>query len=298
MESELKKKIERIKAFIKVDKIVSGEKNSPRAIKFYYIVNGVAYRKFHSDRGFMHCRVSKSGKFEDSDVCYQPDTVSKYIGEGTRVVELGPGQGANIFYLANKHPDATFIGVDLKPPKVPKKGPKNVRLIRGNYEDMSAVESGSADVVFGIETVVHCSDKDKVLNEVARVLKPNGVFILYDYATKKGFDEYQPYQQLTIDLVSKCGACARIESDAQWDEHFKNAGLTKISKTDLTKETLPDLHRLAMTARRVMDHPKRIKIVFGLFPRTFTNNILIGYLGEDGVREGIGYYNEWIYRKG
>ena len=297
MESELKKKLERIEKFLNIGKIVDGEKNSPRAIRAYYRINGFAYRKFHSDRGFMHFRVSPNGKMEENDIFYQPDTVSGYIKPGAKVVELGPGQGANIFYLAKKHPDASFVGIDLRPPKLKKCAPSNVRLIRGNYEDMSEIESGTADVVFGIETVVHSSDKDGVFSEVARVLKPGGVFVLYDYATAKSFGEYLPYQQTAIELISKCGASAMLESDAMWDEHFSKAGLDKISKTDLADKTIPDLHRLALTARRVMDHDGRIRLVFGLMPRTLTNNILIGYIAEDSVKEHIFYYYEWIYEK-
>ena len=245
----------------------------------------------------MHFRVSKGDKIEENDVFYQPDTVMRHIPKNGRVLELGPGQGANMFYLAQKRPDATFVGVDLKPPKTPKRAPENIRFIRGNYADLSMIESGSVDVAFGIETVVHCSDKDKVFAEVSRVLKPNGVFILYDYITPKAFEEYKPYEQTAIDVISKGGASARIESDAEWDAHFEKAGFDKISKTYLSREGIPDLHRLANLASRVLDNDKRAKFVFRFLPRKFTNNIIIGYLAEDSLKEGLFYYNEWIYRK-
>lgn len=297
MESELYKKIERIKAFINTDKILKGDKNSIGRIRFYYFINRPAYRRFHSDRGFMHFRVSMSGKIEEHDAFYQPDTVSKLTPQGGKVVELGSGQGANIFYLCKKRPDASFVGTDLTPPKMPKPRPVNLRLLRCDYGNMSEVESGSADVVFGIETVVHCSDKDRVFSEVNRVLKKGGLFVLYDYATVKPFDENEPLAKLAIDLISKCGACARIEGDEEWEEHFEKNGFEKVSKTDYGKQILPDLERLERSARRVMDKDGRLKWVFRLFPRTFTNNILIGYLGADAFKEGIFYYNEWIYRK-
>lgn len=297
MESELKKKLDRIQQFIKIDKIIKGEKNSPRAIRKYYKINKPAYKRFHSNRGFMHFRISKGDTIRENDVYYQPDTISSYIKSGATVVELGPGQGANIFYLSAKHKDATFTGIDLNPPKMPKNAPNNLKLIRENYENMDTIDSQSVDVVFGIETVVHCSDKDRVFSEIYRVLKPNGVFILYDYATVKEFNEYLPYEQTAIDLVSKCGAAARVESDLQWEKHFENGGFEKISKTDFGKNTLPDLHRLFITAKKIIDNDRRVKFVFRFLPKTFTNNILIGYIAEDCVKEGIFYYNEWIYKK-
>ena len=153
------------------------------------------------------------------------------------------------------------------------------------------------DLVFGIETIVHCSDKDRLFREVNRILKPNGVFIVYDYASVKPYEENEDYECKLLDLVSKCGASARIESDLQWDVHFKNCGFEKISKTDLGQAIIPDLHRLALTAKKIMDHDRRLRIAFAVLPRTLTNNILIGYLGEDCYKNRLAYYNEWIYKK-
>ena len=297
MESELKRKLERIKKYVKIDGLIDGDKNSVKKIRKYYRINKLAYRKFHSDNGFMHFRVSKSGKFEDSDTYYQPNVVEKFIPNGGTVVELGSGQGANIFYLAKKRPDANFTGYDLLPPKVPKKGFDNLRLIKADYSNMSEVESESADVVFGIETLVHCSDKEKVFAEINRILKKGGILVLYDYTTVKEFDEYLDYEKTVIEIISKCGACAMIESDKKWSRYFEKTGYEKISETDLGKETLPDLHHLMLTASKIMNKERRIKFAFKFLPKNLTNNILIGYLGEDSVKEGIFYYKEWIYKK-
>ena len=297
MASELENKLERVKKFVKLEKIIDGDKNSPRAIRSYYRINGAAYRRFHSDRGFMHFRVSKGDKMEKDDIFYQPDTVLRHIPRNASVLELGPGHGANLFYLAGKRPDANFIGVDLKPPKKPKTAPNNLSFVRGNYAYLNMIESESVDLAFGIETVVHCSDKDKVFAEVARVLKPNGIFIVYDYVILKAFEEYKPYEQTVIDIISKGGAAARIESDKEWDAHFEKAGLEKIFKTHFSKEVLSDLNRLALTAGRILNSDKRSKLFFKIFPKRFTNNVIIGYLAEDCVKEGLFYYNEWIYKK-
>lgn len=297
MESELLKKIEKIKAVLPVDKILNGENNSVRAIKRYYRINHFAYKKFHSDQGFMHFRISPSGKIEPSDVFYQPNVISSYIPKDAKVVELGSGQNANICYLAKKHPDSSFTGYDLKPVKLPKNAPKNIKIIRGDYGDMRDIPSGTVDLVYGIETIVHCSDKEKVFSEVYRILKPNGKFIVYDYATEKPFLKCLPYEQTAIDLISKCGASARIESDEEWENHLVKCGFKLISTTDFAKQTIPDLKRLKKIASKVIDDDKRLKFVFKFLPRALTNNIIIAYLGEDVCREDLFYYNEWIYER-
>ena len=297
MESELKRKLEKLETIVGVNKIIAHGDHSVKAIKRYFKVNHFAYKKFHSDRGFMHFRVSKNGKIETDDVYYQPDVVSKYIPKGAKVVELGSGQGSNLCYLAKKHEDAFFTGYDLQPVKLKKGAPKNLRIIRGNYSDMKEIESGTIDVVYGVETVVYCSDKEVVFNEVRRILKSGGVFIVYDYATPKPFESYAPYEKTAIDLISVCGASARIESDEEWDNHFKNCGFERISKTDLHEETMPDLYRLMRKASKVVEVKRRANFVFKFLPATFTGNVIIGYLGADACKEGLFYYNEWIYRK-
>ena len=297
MASELRGKLERIEAFINIDNLINGEKNSNREVRRYFRINKPAYRRFHSDQGFMHFRISKNGKIEANDVFYQPDTVNNYIPEGANVLELGPGQGANIFYLCNKRPDVTFTGIDLLPPKMPRGKFKNLTLIRSDYSNMSYIESESMDLVFGIETIVHCSKKDEVFSEVNRILKKDGIFIVYDYATKKEYDEYQDYEKKAIDLISKCGAAARIESDSMWEERFINHGFDRVSKIDYAKEIIPDLDHLKEIASKIMDNDKRLKKTFRFLPVTMTNNILIGYIGVDCYKEGIASYIEWIYKK-
>ena len=295
-ESELKKKIERLDKLLNLPKIIGKFDNSPSSIRRYYRINSWAYRKFHSDRGFMHLRITRGEKMQPNDIFYQPDVIARFIPENGAVVELGPGQGANIFYLAAKFPCASFTGVDLKPPKKRKDLP-NVVFRKGDYADLSFIPDGSADVVYGIETIVHNTDKERIMREVFRILRPGGVFVVYDYALIKEYGEYLPFEQTAIDVTSGGGACARIESQAAWETHFKACGFDVEQLTPLTREILPDLKRLCRKSKHIMDHDRRVRIVFRLFPSLFVNNILVGYLGYDCYNEGGGNYDEWICRK-
>ena len=176
---KLHAKIEAMGQFLNLDKYIQGEKNSLEQIRSYFKVNDWAYRHFHSQDGFMHFRISQNGCFTDDDVYYQPDAVSKYIKAGDVVMELGFGQGANLLYLAHCHPDARFIGVDLSPLKR-KDVPKNVSTYQQDYSSLSQFEDNSVDVMYAFETVVHNTDKEKIYREVCRVLKPNGVIVVFD----------------------------------------------------------------------------------------------------------------------
>ena len=298
MLKDISEKVAHLRTLTDIDALTEGEKNSKRSIRSYFRINHVFYRRFHSEEGFMHFRVTKGESMTDADLYYQPDVVSRHIKPGARVLELGFGQGANLRYLAAKHPDASFTGVDLLPPEK-KEFPENVTLIKGDYTSLPQLGSCSFDVIFGIETIVYCSDKVKLFKEMARLLKPSGVFIIYDYYLDRPFETFTEDERTAITLISKCGAGAMIEPREKWEGDMAKAGLRVESFEDLSKETLPDLERLARKAARVLeDHPRSARAMFRLAPRHFTNNVIIGYLGFDACRDGIMSYPEWVCRRG
>ena len=294
--SALAKKIEKIESIVDISKLINKEANSVKKIQKYYRINDIAYRRFHSNKGFMHFRVTIDGELKDDDELYQPNVVSEYIHDGDTVLELGSGQGANIKYLAEKHPNASFIGIDLYP-KLDNSAPKNIKIYKQDYSSLPFIESESIDVIYGIETIVHCSDKEKVFKEISRILKKGGILVLYDYTLTKELEDFSSYEQTAVKIISKGGACALIESFDAWNKYIKATGFTEIKTSDLHKEILPDLKRLERKANKIMKSDKRIKLFMHLMPKTFTNNLIVGWIGFDAYNEGVGYYSEWIYRK-
>ena len=111
----LHSKVDAMSKFIDLEKLIKGEKNSLDQIRNYFRVSHWAYKLFHSQDGFMHFRISKSGAFTDEDIYHQPDAIAEYIKDNDVVLELGCGQGSNIMYLAQGFPKSRFVGVDLIP---------------------------------------------------------------------------------------------------------------------------------------------------------------------------------------
>ena len=288
-------RVKYLSSFLDLDKITEGEKNSAEQIMAYFRINDWAYRHYHSQDGFMHFRISKNGAFADDDVYYQPDTVAKYIHDGDRVVELGFGQGANIMYLAKSFPKTRFYGFDLSQMK--KKPLPNIRTFQQDYSSLKPLPDNSVDVVYAFETIVYNSDKLKTFQEVYRVLKPGGIFIVYDYALTVPYDDLDPLVQKAHALISKGGYCPLIESAPEWEGYFTQCGFQEVSTAYLGKECLPDLKRLERKAEKILHHKKLSKAMFRLLPEEFTSNIIIGYLGFDSCNTGLGTYAEWIYTK-
>lgn len=293
---QLHAKIEALSKFLNLDKFIDGEKNSLEQIRSYFKVNDWAYRHYHSQDGFMHFRISSNGCFTDEDVYYQPDSVSKFIKPGDVVMELGFGQGANLLYLARCHPDARFIGVDLSPLKR-RDVPKNVSTYQQDYSSLSQFEDNSIDVMYAFETVVHNTDKEKIYNEVCRVLKPGGVVVVFDYALTSRLETYDAHIQKAVALISKGGAAAMIESLEELNSHYTNCGLQIEQSINHTRATLPDLKRLERKAAKILERPWLAKFLFTILPDQFVGNIIVGYLGYDAGNSGHGQYLEWVLRK-
>lgn len=294
---QINAKIEAMSKFIDLDRFIQGEKNSLEQILSYYKLNEWAYRHYHSQDGFMHFRISSNGGFNDDDVYYQPDAVSKFIEPGSTVMELGFGHGANLLYLARCHPDARFIGVDLATLKEGTAVPDNVSTFQSDYSDLSRFDDNSVDVLYAVETIVHNTDKVKINREVCRVLKPGGIMIVFDYALSDRYVTFDENIQKAIALISKGGAAAMIESLDELNSHYADSGLVLENTIDFTREVLPDLKRLERKAARILKRPMLARPVFLLLPEQFVSNIIMGYLGYDCGNAGIIEYREWIVRK-
>ena len=289
-------KVAYLESILDLSCFLDEDANSPEKIRSYYKINRPAYQRFHSDKGFMHFRVSLGNELGENDIYYQPEKISSFIEPGARVLELGSGNGANLAYLARKHPTATFVGVDLSP-IWPKNPPENLQLKTLNYVDLSAFEDNSFDVVYAIETLVHSSNKLHIFEEARRVLKPDGVFIIYEYALSRPYETYRRSHQAAIQLISRCGACAIIEDEAYWSQMLRWSCLFRESETDFGPYILPDLKRLERKAEHILRHHCFAKLFFRIFPKQFTGNILIGYLGYAAFISGEARYVERIYRK-
>ena len=115
------------------------------------------------------------------------DWIIKMAGnlKGKKVMDLGCGDGALIYWLARK--GANVVGVDneelgLKFAESNLVGQKNrynlkYELVLASAYDLP-FEDGSFDVVVNCEVIEHLAEPERMLSEVKRVLKPSGKFVL------------------------------------------------------------------------------------------------------------------------
>lgn len=107
--------------------------------------------------------------------------------EGEVCVDLGSGRGRDVMRLAETVGETGFVyGIDISEGMILKARNtaerleiKNVRFINSALEKIS-LEDCSADLVISNCTINHSSDKQAVWDEVFRILKAGGRFIVSD----------------------------------------------------------------------------------------------------------------------
>lgn len=115
---------------------------------------------------------------------------------GEMVVDLGSGAGIDSLIAARKvGPEGYVIGVDMTPAMLEKArqaarqmGLSNVEFREG-YAEALPVEDGWADVVISNGVLNLMPDKAAALEEMGRVLKPNGRLQIGDILVQKAVPE-------------------------------------------------------------------------------------------------------------
>lgn len=117
---------------------------------------------------------------------------------GETCVDLGSGRGTDVLRLADMVGEDGFVyGIDISEGMLKKAsstaerlGVKNVKFIKSSLEKID-LNDNTADLVISNCTINHSCDKEAVWNEIYRILRRGGRFVVSDiYSTEKVPDEY------------------------------------------------------------------------------------------------------------
>jgi SAM-dependent methyltransferase len=102
-----------------------------------------------------------------------------------RVLEIGCGQGVGFDLISERFPSARVIGIDVDPRMIRRAqrrlGPSRAAEVRVADVCSLPFENESFDVVVDFAAVHHVPDWQRALPEIARVLRPQGLFLFEDH---------------------------------------------------------------------------------------------------------------------
>jgi SAM-dependent methyltransferase len=161
--------------------------------------------------------------------CGNPTALAQ-LNPGEVVLDLGSGGGIDVLLSAKRvGPTGKAYGLDMTDEMLAlanenkrKAGAENVEFLKGEIEDIPLPDN-SVDVIISNCVINLSADKDRVLSEAFRVLKPGGRFAVSDVVTR---GEIKPEIRRSVLLWVGCVAGALDESD--YRHKLSSAGFEQI----------------------------------------------------------------------
>jgi ubiquinone/menaquinone biosynthesis C-methylase UbiE len=180
--------------------------------------------------------------------CGNPTALAE-LHPGEVVLDLGSGGGIDVLLSARRvGPTGYVYGLDmtdamleLARQNVAEAGVKNVEFLKGDIASIPLPDN-SVDVIISNCVINLAADKQAVLNEAFRVLKPGGRFAVSDIVIHGGLpSELLDTDALRRDLSSWAGCIAGALSDSDYLSSLNSAGFSGISLEITRRYTLDDL---------------------------------------------------------
>lgn len=176
------------------------------------------------------------------------------ITKGDRVLDAGCGVGGSAIWLA-QNVGCKATGINITPRQVQRAkenaANRNVSdLTDFLVADFADIPFGakSFSVFWGLESIVHAENKQAVLNEAYRVLRPGGRLVIAEYLVPEC--ELNSEEKTLLDTWLRGWEMPGLESPKTYRQMLKKAGFRDIQIDDWTEHMMPSFRRLGSFSKR------------------------------------------------
>ncbi len=161
--------------------------------------------------------------------CGNPTALAQ-LNPGETVLDLGSGGGIDVLLSARRvGPTGKAYGLDMTDDMLAlarenqkKAGVENVEFLKGEIERIPLPDN-SVDVIISNCVINLSADKDQVLREAFRVLKPGGRFAVSDVVVRGAVPD-----EVRKNLLLWVGCIAGALSDSDYSAKLTNAGFKSV----------------------------------------------------------------------
>ena len=191
-------------------------------------------------QSFHFCRFSKNEPFRQALARHEHYLAHQMrIQEGWNVLDVGCGVGGPAREIA-KFTGAKIVGLnnnDYQIERATAYAEKEnlagqLKYVKGDFMQMSFADE-SFDAVYAIEATVHAPSLEGIYSEIFRVLKPDGVFGVYEWLMTENYDNANPHHREIRLGIEQGDGISNMEKISVALDAMKAAGFTLELNEDL-----------------------------------------------------------------
>jgi len=171
--------------------------------------------------------------------------ITKKLEEGIEVLDVGCGSGFALVHMAKEFPNSRFTGYDISEEAVNRgnshtaeHGLTNVILIAKDVAEFDDVQK--YDLITTFDAVHDQADPDRVLSNINRALKDDGVYLMQDIAGSSHVHNNMDHPLAPLLYTTSCMHCMTVSLSqngkglgAMWGKELatdmvNNAGFTQV----------------------------------------------------------------------
>lgn len=216
------------------------------------------------------------------------------ISESDHVLDAGCGYGGSAIWLA-ENIGCTVVGSNIVPYQIKKAkrfakkshAADKLQFIQASYLD-TGMQDTSFDIIWGLESIVHCNDKGYFLKEAFRLLRPGGRILISEYLLEPNVAVTQTEKKDVANWL-KAWAMPNLLTEEEYKKYLKSAGFEKIEVFDLSEKVERSLLVCRTYAHRALQFVGILQKI-SLINNISTDNTVANYKLHDLFKRGIWRY--------
>jgi ubiquinone/menaquinone biosynthesis C-methylase UbiE len=197
--------------------------------------------------------------------------------ENKIITDIGCGNGIQTTFIFNKYGPKQITGVDMNSQNIEVASAlisgnedKRINFLKDNAEKLELISDNSTDVVICIESAFHYGDKNAFLQQVRRILKPDGIFLIADLILKPQ-KQVNPWEK-------------KVKFNNWNKEQYEAAFLKEGLKLNYQEELTPKIIMAFQDSKNWFKNKHRSRKISYLFSLVFAKTILKLYTHQLNTR--------------